>query len=237
MRNFTWKEKGTEGVIHLGNNLEVIKKVPDRSIQTIITDPPYFLGLTHNGQRGCLKDLNVAEPYYRELFQQMKRVLKADGCVYFFSDWRGYAFYYPIFEEILGAQNLLVWDKGSGPGYYYNFSHELILFHTADSKFHQKGKHGRNVLSGIPGFSCGGTKKANGAKVHPTQKPVEIIEKLMLDSTMEGDTVLDCFSGSGTTCVVAIKNKRNVIAMEITEKYFDISVERAEKELLELKEE
>lgn len=229
MEKFEWRgREGSEGVIYLGNCLNVIKNIPDGSVKVVITDPPYFLGLTHNGQKGSFEDLNIAAPFYKELFMEIKRVLMDDGCVYFFTDWRGYSFYYPMFDEILGAQNLLVWDKGSGCGNFYTYEHEFILFHTEETKFHVKGA--RNIIRGIPSFASG-AKKTNGEKVHPTQKPIELIQKLMLDSTEEGERVLDLFSGSGTTAVTAIRNNRCVIAVELTEKYYRKSIDRVKAEL------
>lgn len=84
-----------------------------------------------------------------------------------------------------------------------------------------------------PGFS-GGAKKTNGDMVHPTQKPVEVIEKLITDSTKEGDLVLDCFMGSGTTAVAAKKLNRNFIGYEIQEKYIEIAERRLRQVDLEL---
>lgn len=70
--------------------------------------------------------------------------------------------------------------------------------------------------------------------VHPTQKPVEVIEKLITDSTKEGDLVLDCFMGSGTTAVAAKKLNRNFIGYEIQEKYIEIAKRRLKQVDLEL---
>ena len=109
--------------------LEAIKQLPDSCVDCIITDPPYFLGMTHNGKKGNFKDLSICKPFYRELFNEFNRVKKPEACIYFFTDWRGYAFYYPLFDGVLGASNMLVWDKLSGPGNHYAFIHELILFH------------------------------------------------------------------------------------------------------------
>ena len=91
-----------------GECIDLLPKIPDSSINTIITDPPYFLGMTHNGTRGCFNDLVICKPFYEKLFTEYKRVLKPDGCVYFFCDWRSYAFYYPIMYGILGVKNILV---------------------------------------------------------------------------------------------------------------------------------
>ena len=118
---------------------------------------------------------------------------------------------------------MLVWDKVSGTGSLYAFTHELTIFATPGNPIMK----GCNIIR-IPGFS-GRAKRTNGEKVHPTQKPIEIIEKYILDSTKEGDVVLDCFAGSGTTAVAAIKTKRQYICFEIQEKYCKIAEKRIEE--------
>lgn len=63
--------------------LEALKRVPDNSVDCIITDPPYFLGMTHNGQKGSFKDLSICKPFYRDLFLEFNRVKKPGACVYY----------------------------------------------------------------------------------------------------------------------------------------------------------
>ena len=200
--------------------LEGIQKIASASIDTIITDPPYFIGMTHNGKKGNYNDLIIMEPFFDSLFSEFSRVIKENGKVYIFCDWRTYAFYYPLLLKHISVRNMLVWDKISGPGSSYAFTHELILFAEKDTPYMK----GSNIFR-IPGFSAG-AKKTNGEMLHPTQKPVEVIEKLITDSTKEGDLVLDCFMGSGTTAVAAKKLNRNFIGFEIQEKYITISENR-----------
>lgn len=202
--------------------LDGIKGVPSNSVKLIVSDPPYFLGMTHNGQRGSFVDLAICKPFYKELFQEYKRILRPDGEVYFFSDWRGYAFYYPIFDAILGCRNLIVWDKMAGPGSFYSYQHEFILFHCVDN---QQTKKGGNVWRS-KGFSAG-AKSTNGEKVHMTQKTLEIIEKIVTENSKEGDLVVDTFGGSGTTAVICKKTGRDYIVFELDEDNFDISQRRA----------
>ena len=213
-----------------GDCIDLLPKIPDGSIDAIITDPPYFLGMTHNGQKGCFNDLAICKPFYQKLFTEYKRVLKPDGCVYFFCDWRSYAFYYPLFDSVLGARNMLVWDKQSGAGNFYTYQHELVIFTTKRNAFNVKET--KNIITGIRSFSTG-AKKTNGEKVHPTQKPIELIEKFILDSTDAGDTVLDSFAGSGTTGVACINTDRKFIGMELDDQYFNIAKQRIEKALTE----
>ncbi len=205
--------------------LEALKNVPDNTVDCVITDPPYFLGMTHNGHKGNFKDLTICKPFYRDLFKEFTRVCKPEACIYFFCDWRGYAFYYPIFDQYIGASNMLVWDKMSGPGNHYAFIHELILFHAG------KGANigGTNIITGINSFASGAARKEGGVKVHPTQKPVALIEKLINDSTKPGDLILDTFGGSGTTAVAAVRTGRDFILMEQDEVYYMKALKRIEE--------
>ena len=203
--------------------LEAIKKLPNKCIDCIITDPPYFLGVTHNGQKGEYSDLAMMRPFFDSLFFQFERILQPEGKMYLCCDYRTYPFFYPIAEQYHIIRNLLVWDKVSGAGNFYAFTHEFVMF-CCNSVVNMKGK---NIITGIPSFA-GGAKKTNGEKIHPTQKTVELFEKFILDSTNEGDVVLDAFMGSGTLAIAAIKNNRNFIGFELQEKYCKIAKERVE---------
>ena len=214
--------------LKLSDCLEGLKKIESNSIDAVITDPPYFCGMTHNGTKGTYSDLNLVRPFFTEVFQQLHRVIKPNGEIYIFSDWRTYPFFYPILEQILTVRNRITWDKISGAGCYYSFSHEDIIFCTNPSPQYKRYKKGTNVWR-MPAFSSG-AKKTNGQKVHPTQKPIELIERLVESATEEGDTVLDCFAGSGTTAVACKRLQRNFIGFEIQEKYFEVAQQRLKLE-------
>ena len=207
-----------------GDCLELLPEIPDKSVDLIATDPPYFLGMTHNGQKGAFGDLAICRPFYEQLAQEYSRVLKDTGEFYIFTDWRGYAFYYPIFSRTLPVKNMIVWDKISGAGNFYAYTHELMIFGTMCNK----NKKGTNVWR-EKGFSSG-AKKTNGEKLHPTQKPVELIERIINNSSQPGDTVLDTFMGSGTTGVACLRTGRHFIGCEIDDKYFNIAQERIRQE-------
>lgn len=206
--------------LYNGDCLEKIKELPDKSIDLIVTDPPYFLGMTHNGQKGDFTDLKICEPFYNGLFTEYNRVLKDEGRIYFFTDWRGYAFYYPVFARHIPVRNLIVWDKKSGAGNQYNFAHEFIIYGT--KKPINQG--GSNVWRETA-FSSG-ARKTNGEKVHPTQKPVELIERIIKDGSKPGATVFDGFMGSGTTGVACLNTGRKFIGVELQQKYFDVACTR-----------
>lgn len=214
--------------------LEGLRDVPDNSVDAIITDPPYFLSMGHGGSTTNMKksnaltsnrtfnDLAICTPFYKRLFEEYARVLKEDGSFYFFTDWKAYAYYFPLLNAALPVRNMIVWDKKSGPGSFYSFSHELIVFGTYKGK--TKGGVGSNIWR-LTAFSSG-AKKTDGEKVHPTQKPVEIIQKMIEDSTEPGGVVLDTFMGSGTTAVACLRTGRNFIGFELDEKYYEIAQSR-----------
>lgn len=198
-----------------------IKKIPDESIKLICTDPPYFLGMTHNGQKGAWEDLAICKPFYMDLAKEFERVLAPDGEFYIFCDWRTYAFYYPIFADVLPVKNMIVWDKMAGAGNHYTFSHELIIY-GAMSNINKKGS---NIWS-IPGYTNPTCRIREGEKLHPTQKPLEVVRKIIEDGSRPGDTVLDCFMGSGTTAIACRELGRNYIGFELADKYCSIAKKR-----------
>lgn len=214
--------------------LEGLAEIPDRSVDCIITDPPYFLSMGHAGSKTNAKagemltsnrtfnDLAICTPFYKALFSEYARVLKEDGSFYFFTDWRGYAYYFPLINAALPVRNMIAWDKKSGPGSFYSFAHELIIFGTYKPK--TKSGVGTNVWR-LSAFNSG-AKATNGEKVHPTQKPVEIIQKMIEDSTEPGAVILGTFMGSGTTAVACIQTGRQYIGFELDEKYHEIAQRR-----------
>lgn len=110
------------------------------------------------------------------------------------------------------------------PGNWYRGSYEMIIFATNGDSKREFGGSERDIW-----------KIKNGAvasivsRVHPSQKPIELMEKMIKNSSTEGATVLDCFMGSGTTCVACLNLNRNFIGFEIDESYFDISQKRIDE--------
>lgn len=207
----------------------------------IVTDPPYFLSMGHAGSKTnaqsvqlnsnrAFNDLAICTPFYRQLFEEFARVLKETGSFYFFTDWRGYAYYFPMINAALPVRNLIVWDKKSGPGSFYSFAHELIIFGTYRSK--TKAGVGSNVWREAA-FSSG-ARSTDGEKVHPTQKPVALLTRMIEDSTEPGAVVLDTFMGSGTTAVACLKSGRQFIGFELDEQYHAIAQQRIAETVDEL---
>lgn len=206
--------------------LEGLKQIPDQSVSLVVADPPYFMGLTHNGQKGTFEDLELSRPFFEQLSGELARILEEDGEFYIFTDWRGYAFYYPIFAADLPVRNLIVWDKMTGCGSYYTYNHELILYGGMNPKNIKKGAN----IWRERGFNSGALY-TDGPKLHPTQKPVALIRRMIQNQGRPGSGVIaDPFMGSGTTAVAAIREGRPYIGFEINPRYCKRAEQRIREE-------
>ena len=117
-------------------------------------------------------------------------------------------------------QQLIVWDKGNTtPNKYYLNAFELILMLRKGNARNINNLGTKNILH-VPNII--------GDKLHPTEKPVELMKILIENSTEEGDTVIDPFMGVGATGIAARESNREFIGVEIDEKYFKIAKERIE---------
>ncbi len=214
--------------IFQGDCLEIMKKIPDKSIDCLITDPPYSIGTTSTGNRGSWLDNNLIKPFFSIWFGEIKRVLKDDADWYINTDWRTYSFLYPIATEYLSVKNCIVWDyEWIKAGSHYRFSHEFILYGNKVSGKKRKfapSKENRDVWR-IPPVNF------TTSKNHPAEKPTGLIKKMLENSTKEDDVVLDTFSGSGTTAVACKEMNRKYIGIEIDPNYVKVSNKRLSQEL------
>jgi len=219
-------EKTTIGnaTLYCGDCLDVLQEVQHESIDAIITDPSFFQGFNHNGIRSGRGDLSISKPFFASFFSELARVCKGERAVYLFTDWRTNDFFMNTMSEHFDVRNSLIWIKHVGTGRWYINAYESILFHCEASR---KLPYS-NVITGIKSFN-GGAKKTNGEKLHPTQKPVELIEKFIIDSTQTEMTILDPMMGSGTTGVACAQTGRQFIGIEIQKRYFDIACQRIEQ--------
>ena len=203
--------------LRLGDCLEIMKDIPDKSIDVIITDPPY-------GILGGSKSIGGSKLYKANLYncewdnyRMSNEILKE----IFRISKNQIIFGYNYFSDILPITNsLIIWDKKEKNNWFDNFSDGELIW-TSYKKPLRIFRH----------LWMGALRKGKRIKrVHPTQKPVELMEWIIKNYTQENDTILDCFMGSGTTGVACKNLNRNFIGIELDEKYFNIAKERIEKE-------
>lgn len=228
-----------------GDCLELMKDIPDKSIDLILCDLPY-------GTTACKWDTVIP---FDKLWEQYKRIIKDKGAICLFGS--------EPFSTELRHSNLKmfrydwIWEKEQGANFmnvkYQPFKvHEIIsVFSKKSHLYYPQMTEGKPYISGsgtsgeitgnVPKIQTknNGTRyprsiqrfntdKAKGS-LHPTQKPVALLEYLIKTYTNEGDTVLDNCMGSGSTGVACINTNRNFIGIELDEKYFNIAKERLEK--------
>jgi site-specific DNA-methyltransferase (adenine-specific) len=239
--------------LRLGDCLEVMKTIPNNSIDAIITDPPY-------GTTACKWDSVID---FKLMWEQLHRIIKPNGAIVLFGS--------EPFSSALRMSNIknykydIIWDKNQSGNpllakKQVMKSHEIIsLFYkkqcTYNPQMEERGKprhKGTKQKLNENSFLGSGTidtrsfndlyypksvlKISNAnkkGKVHPTQKPLPLMEWLIKTYTNENETVLDFTMGSGTTMLACKNLNRNGIGIEKDEDYFKIAEERINK--IELK--
>jgi site-specific DNA-methyltransferase (adenine-specific) len=220
--------------------ITAMKCMPDCSVDMALTDPPYMLNHTTGG----IKSIGMSDRWqgliragnsqlgfdtsvkFIDWMPSVYRVLKPKGHFYVFCNDKNVRELLNVAADIGFRQsNILVWVKNNAtPNRYYMKNCEFILFLYKEraKPINNMGDKAVIVANNIYGKN----------KLHPTQKPVEIIERLILNSTMPGDTVFDPFMGSGSTGVACVNTGRNFIGIELDTKYFNIASSRIEEGVL-----
>lgn len=230
-----------------GDCLELMKDIPDKSIDMVLCDPPF-------GTTRCKWDSIIP---FEPLWEQYNRIIKANGAICLFSQMP--------FTAALVMSNLKMFryewiaEKSMATG-FLNAKHMPLKCHENICVFYKKlPTYNPQMTKGKPynikRRDCGAQYLGNfdnietknegtrcprdvlkdlwkpycgGKMLHPTQKPVPLLEYLIKTYTNEGDTVLDNCMGSGSTGVACVNTNRNFIGIELDENYFNIAKERIE---------
>lgn len=216
--------------------LSVMANIGDEGIDLIATDPPYKItarGCSGNSG-GMFKDAlskkgkifehnDIDCSSYAPVFY---RILKNGGHCYVMCNHKNLIHMLNTFTDAgFYFVKSLIWDKQNKiMGQYYMSQFEYILFFRKGRGV--KINHcGTSDILSIPNKKL---KDKNNGNLHDTEKPVDLMEILILNSSNENDVVLDPFMGIGSTGIACAKNNRNFIGIEIDKKYYDISKERIE---------
>ena len=217
-----------------GDCLELMKLIPDGSVDLCVSDIPYKLtgggkgdGANSKRPKGILQDNAqlMKVPKFKDWLPELYRVMKDGTHIYLMCNFLNLnQLMNDVQEGGFKMVNLLVWEKNNcTPSQFYmkNCEYTLLI---------RKGKS--KYINNI-GASKTVHKFDNiiGNKVHPTEKPLELMQFYVENSSSEGDVVLDMFMGSGSTIVAALNTNRKAIGIELNEGYFNIAKERIEKVL------
>ena len=210
--------------VHHGDCLELMKDIPDASVDLIIADPPYGVNYQSNYRKNKFKKLTNDNVIMTEWLDDAYRVLKDDGALYCYTRWDVFSEWFESISKHFKVKNTIVWYKrGGGLGDLkgaYIFNHEFIIYAV-------KGRH---LLNGKRLNDVWEIPKDNVNKyLHPTQKPLDLSKRIIEKSTKENDVVLVPFAGSGSECVSAIELKRFFIGIEKEKEYVDIANKRIEE--------
>jgi len=209
--------------VYHGDCLDIMKTLPGKSIDLILTDPPY--GINENNKKNLSRrqlttctdygdyewDRNkISKEYFDEIFRISKNQIIFGGNYY---------------GSILGDTNCyLVWDK-------VNYDNDFADCELAWTSFKTAVRQFTFQWNGM----LQGDMKNKEKRYHPTQKPVKLFEWILNKYSNPNDIILDPFAGSGTTAIASIRQNRNYILIEKEEKYIDIINERIENELDKIK--
>lgn len=240
--------------IHCMDCLNGLKKLPDNSIDLIVTDPPYYIenlkedlkeqtirrssqnSIFHAEWDSSFEDLDAYQYFIAKLLKEFKRVLKPKGQIYMFFSYHHIHWAREMIEKKgFRFYKYLIWYKPDIMGVFpnqYGCNYEVMLWFRNDERYGEVklniGCKQRDV------FTCNSTniKYRKECGFHPTPKPKEIIKALVKNGSDEGDVVLDAFMGSGTTAVACKETNRRFIGFELNPGYIKIAEKRLSQEQL-----
>ena len=224
-----------------GGCMEYMRTLEDASIDLIVTDPPYPTTSRGNaGNSGGMlqKEINKKGKVFEhnnidctEYAPEFYRVLKDGSHCYVMTNHINLIKMLNVFTDFgFHFIKSLIWNKGNKiMGQYYMSQFEYILFFRKGygKKINNCGT--ADILS-VPNKK---TKDENGKNIHDTEKPIELMQILIENSSNEDDVVLDSFMGVGTTALACVNTNRKFIGIELDEGYFNIAKERIEKAIKE----
>ena len=232
------------------DTFKVLKKFDDKTIDMVFADPPYFLsdnGITCSGGKMVSvnkgkwdKSLSVKEKheFNKKWIKECYRILKDDGTIWVSGTLHNiYSIGMALEEEGFKIINNITWQKTNPPPNLacktFTHSTETILWAKKDLK---KSKYTFNYdlmrelnnnkqMKDVWTTSLTKPSEKKQGK-HPTQKPLEILDRIILASTKENDLILDPFCGSSTTGIAAAKLNRRYIGIDNEKEYLDLSIRR-----------
>lgn len=215
--------------ITLGDSYKIIKDIPNKSIDLVVIDPPYEMETRGTGFHkkkdyyDLIHDKGLAVSINEEILKELDRVMKKTN-IYIFCNKNQMLMYLQFYKE--RNVDILVWHK-TNPiptinNKYLSDLEYIIFVRDKGVKMYNTYATSSKLYQSIV------NKKDKAMYKHPTIKPLELLRKFIINSSQEGDIVLDCFIGSGTTAVACKELNRNFIGIELNEEYYNIAKDRIE---------
>jgi site-specific DNA-methyltransferase (adenine-specific) len=215
-------------MLFLADARDVLAAMNDESVDLIVTDPPYRTisgGTSTEGRPTGILDKNDGKIFkhnslnVEDYAAHMFRVLKPSTHCYVMVNFLNLEHFMKAFRDAgFHIHNIIIWDKGSvTPNRWYMKGYEMILMMAKRPVKTINDPGQSNIIRG--GMKSGGRR-------HPTEKPVNLMKTLIQNSSVEGDTVLDPFCGSGSTLVACVVIGRSYIGVEIDPDHFQTAVDR-----------
>lgn len=223
-----------------GDSFELLKKLPEDSVNHLISDPPYNISKANNfhtmeGRAGI--DFGEWDKGFdlTGWIEDAVKAVKQGGNIIIFNAWRNL----PLISDELEKhgceiKNICRWVKNNpmprNRDRLYITDYEYFLWAVKKPKGKEKWIFNRNEDEPYvrPEYKTGLTPKSERYG-HPTAKPVELLSQIIKRHTSEGDIILDPFMGAGSTGVASLMNGRNFVGMELDEEFFKICSERMEE--------
>ncbi len=225
-----------------GDVLEQLRQLKNESINLVCIDPPYNMDKADWDSYGSgVEFADWCESWLTECY----RVLKSDGAIYVFGINRMLGHIQHRMDKIgFHYRNWITWDtiQGAGGGLWVNRHEDILYFSKSKNTFENSDsvkleRSEENVReykgreynfknpSNVWRFPCVDSQHIDRTE-HPTQKPVELIDRIIKASCPDDGVVLDCFMGSGTTGVAAMQNQRKCIGIELNKNYIQLAESR-----------
>lgn len=243
-------------IVYNTDFLEGVKEIPDSSIDLVVADPPYGLGKDYGNDSDKLEYEQFME-WTKKWIDLIVPKIKPTGSFYIFATWRYSPEIFVYLKSKMNMINEIIWDRKvpsmGGSTRRFSSVHDTIGLFAKSKDYYfdldavriaydeeTKKARSRSIFIGKKWLEVGYNPKDlwsvsrlhkihSEREDHPTQKPIEIIERMIKASCPEGGVVLDPFAGSGTTVASCLLTNRNYIAYEINQDYYETIQKRIER--------
>ena len=242
-------------LVMCGDSVQLLKKINDKSVDLIFADPPYNIGKDFGNNKDKWDNIYEYIDWCKEWIDECFRILKDDGTMYFMTATQHMPYLDIYVSEKYNVLSRIVWaydssgvqskkmygslyepiimvNKSAKSKYTFNYEDILVEAKTGAKRklidYRKTPPQPYNTQK-VPGNVWDFSRvryKMEEYENHPTQKPEEMLKRIILASSNEGDIVLDPFSGSFSTCGTAVKNNRKCIGIDLNHDFFKIGIRR-----------